>query len=154
MSFTNKVLATSILALTGFAAQAENVSNPFAVELTQLYAVTQPGAPDPSGDSMCKDKYGEYLGSALDGKYDINTSTLMMSAEANYLGSMVKMFPLGIAHTYAFMTDGVPPALSDRQINRIIVNVSTDFEKVEGDVMFVTGGEFNCVLSNLPANNM
>jgi hypothetical protein len=52
------------------------------------------------------------------------------------------------------MTDGVPPALSDRQINRIIVNVSTDFEKVEGDVMFVTGGEFNCVLSNLPANNM
>lgn len=147
-------LATAATVAASGAAFAAAHANNYEVELTQLYAVTQPGAPDPAGDETCKTDFGQHVGQTLSGSYSIDTTTLKMSATAVFLGTEVTLFPLGISGTFAFMSDGVPAALEAEKVNRIVVNVSTDMEKVEGDVLFVTGGEFNCVLSNLPASNM
>jgi len=154
MTLTRLAAVSAVCMLPATAVLAESVSNPYSVDLTEMYAVTQPGSPDPANDEACKEQYAEYMGSTLEGNYTINTETLIMSATAKFLDVDVSLFPLGISGTYAFMSDGVPSALGDRQISRIVVNVSTDFEKVEGDILFVPGGTFNCVLSNLPASNM
>lgn len=76
----------------------------------------------------------------------------MMSATATFEGSEASMFPLGISGRYAFMTDGVPAPLSDMGVNRIILNLSTDFSDKESDVLFNGNAEYNCLLSNRAAN--
>ncbi|WP_420857482.1 hypothetical protein [Marivivens marinus] len=144
--------ALSLAALLPLSAVADSISGTYDNTLDTLYAVSQPGSRAPDGDSYCKETFGKFVGSTVSGTYDINTTTLMMSATATFEGSEASMFPLGISGRYAFMTDGVPAPLSDMGVNRIILNLSTDFSDKESDVLFNGNADYNCLLSNRAAN--
>ncbi len=138
--------AASAIAFGASAAMAEDGET--VVELTVLYAMYPNASPAPRYDWLCEDLFGEYLGGEIATRWRINTSTLIMYAQSEYLGSTVGLHPLGIHGTYAFMSDGVPQPLADRDIHQITFNLNTQFEDPESDVMFVFGGPVNCILSN------
>ena len=141
----------AMLILTPIAAQAEEINGSYDAKLDQLYAVEQTGSRAPAGDSYCMDTFGKFVGTAISGTYAINTQTLIMSATATFEGQDVALFPLGLSSVYAFMSDGVPAPLADMQVHRIIFDLSHDQSTKESDVMFVAGGTYNCMLSNMAA---
>ena len=145
-------MAAILLTLLPGAALAEETEGTYENTLDVLYAVTQQGSPDPAGDGYCQETFGQHLGSTVSGTYKVDTTTFMMSATAVYEGSEAAMFPLGIQGRYAFMTDGVPEALQALHVNRILLNLSTDFETKESDILFTGNDSYNCMLSNHAAN--
>lgn len=146
-----KPLAVALV-LMPLAATAETISGDYDEALSVLYAVSQPGSPEPAGDSYCTETFGNHVGSQVTGSYQIDTSTYMMSATASFQGSEVALYPMGLSGRYAFMSDGVPPALQDMKVNRIVLNMSTDQTEREVDVLLIGDDSYNCVLSNMAAN--
>lgn len=147
--FSSTLTIATLLAPACFAKQIDGT---YQNELSELYAVAQTGTRAPDGDAFCKETFGKFLGTSVSGEYSINTETLIMSATAVYNSATVKMFPLGIEGRYAFMGTDIPQPLSDMHISRVILNMSTDFESKESDIMFNGNDTYNCILSNLPAN--
>lgn len=130
-------------------ALAEHKTGTETVKLTQVYAVTMPGSRDPSMDGACKEKYGSYLGQTVTSKYDINTQTLIMFASSSVFGTPVELHPLGLSTSYSFMSDGVPQALADKGVSRVIFSIKLDYSQPESDVMADLSDTHNCVMSNL-----
>jgi len=147
---TSLAAAAAALVLVGTGAIAEQKTGNFALTLNQVYGTTQTGAYSAAGTAFCQGAMGAFLNTSLTGSYDIDTSTLIMSATAEYMEASVDLYPLGLTGSYTFMSDGVPASLQEKDIDRIIVAISLDFTSIEGDVMIVPGGDYNCVVSNMP----
>lgn len=141
------------MALFGMAltntAMAEQKSGSETVALSQVYGVTMTGSRDPSADGACKQKYGGYLGQKITSKYDINTKTLIMSATSTVFGVPVVLHPMGLSTSYSFMSDGVPKALEDKGVMRVIFSMTRAFKNPESHIMGTLNTTDNCVLSNL-----
>ena len=112
MSKHSQFVTTTLIA-AGFAlnfsgaAYAEEKQGTETVELTQIFAVQNTGSRAPSMDAACKEKYGSRVGSKVTSKYDINTTTLIMTADSEVFSVPVVLHPLGIMGIYSFMSDGV-----------------------------------------------
>lgn len=126
--------------------------------LSEIYGVEKNGSYSVKGTKLCNDTMQAFKNSALKVSYSINPSTLIMSAEASYLGAEVPLYPLGISGTYSFMSDGVPQSLKDKHVDRVIFSLNTGFAGAEGDILIVPASNvmplemYNCVISNKAAN--
>ncbi len=163
-----KKLATSLASLAALAltaapalavgASSDSKTGTVDMLLSEVYGVEQNGSYSVKGTKACNDAMGAFRNSELKVSYSINPSTLIMSANASYMGAEVPLYPLGISGTYSFMSDGVPQSLKDKHVNRVIFSLNTEFADPEGDVMIVpaSGVEplemYNCVISNKPPN--
>ncbi|ACI97883.1 hypothetical protein [Rhodospirillum centenum] len=142
----------ALLSLTALPAVAAEQSGTSTVKLTNLYGVEQTGSRNPGADAACKKAFGSFVGSSMTTTWKVDPSSMMMSAEATYEGAQVRMFPLGIAGTYNFMSDGVPESLAAKKINRLIFALDTSFQNPAGTVLFLMDEKDNCVLSSQPAS--
>lgn len=145
-------LAAAVLCAATSSAIADTRSGTANILLTQVFGVEQNGTFSVEGTRKCQATMGDFVGTQLDVQYSVNTTTGIQFATASYMGSDVPLHPLGIAGRYSFMSNGVPPALSEKKVDRIIFNMSLAFGDAEGDVMVVPGGEYNCVISNMAVN--
>lgn len=130
------------------ASYAEEKSGSETVELTYIFAVQNTGSPAPSMDASCKEKYGSHLGSKVTSKYNINTTTLIMSSESMVFSVPVQLHPLGISGIYSFMSDGVGEQLEKEGVHRVIFSISTNYDNPESDIMLNLDDSYNCILSN------
>jgi hypothetical protein len=144
--------SASLAMIAGVTTAALADTGTSTVTLTEAHAVMNTGAPAPAYDSYCRARFGEYLGQDITTSWSIDTSTLLMHADSEVFGSSVHLFPLGIQGIYAFMSDGVPEALQELHVDRILFKLDSEMEDPESDVMFVFGGPVNCVLSNKASN--
>ena len=155
-----KLLAPSLAILALSAAPALAVGNTGSVDLllSEIYGVEQNGSYSVKGTKVCNEAMGAFRNSALKVSYSINPSTLIMSAEASYMGADVPLYPLGISGTYSFMSDGVPQSWKDKHVDRVIFSLNTGFADPEGDILIVPASNlmpletYNCVISNKATN--
>lgn len=153
MSKYYRLIAITIIA-AGFVlnfpgvSYAEERRGAETVELTHIFAVQNTGSRAPSMDAACKAKHGSRLGSKIVSKYDINTATLIMSAESVVFSVPVQLHPMGITGIYAFMSDGVGDKLEKEGVERVIFSISTKFDNPESDIMMDLDKNYNCILSN------
>jgi hypothetical protein len=147
-------LITSTIVSAGFVLSfsgllfAEEKSGTETVELTYVFAVSNPGSRAPDKDAACKEKHGSRLGSKVISKYDINTTSLKMTAESNLFSVPVQLHPMGIQGVYAFMSDGVGAKLEQEGVERVIFSVSAEFDNPDSDIMMGLDENYNCILSN------
>ena len=147
---TSAFIATTFMGLAfANSALADHKVGTKTVTLTHVFGVKMTGSRDPSADAACKDKYGSYLGQKITSKYDINTKTLIMTASSNVFGTDVELHPLGLSTSYSFMSDGVPQALADKGVSRVIFSVKLNYSNPESDIMAGLNDTNNCVMSNL-----
>ncbi len=145
---------TTTLIAAGFSlyfsgpAYAEEKQGTETVELTKIFAVQNTGSRAPSMDAACMDKYGSRMGSKVMSKYDINTTTLIMTADSEVFSVPVVLHPLGITGIYSFMSDGVGEQLEKEGVSRVIFSISTNFDNPESDIMMNLDANYNCILSN------
>ena len=153
MSKQHRFLAASalsagfVIAFSG-ASFAEERSGTETVELSRIFAVQNNGSRAPGMDAACKEKHDSRLGSKITSKYDINTTTLIMSAESEVFSIPVRLYPMGISGVYAFMSDGVGDQLEKEGVKRVIFSVSMQFDNPESDIMMGLDENYNCILSN------
>lgn len=140
--------SASLAMLAGVSGAAFAETGTSTVTLTEAYAVMNTGAPAPAYDGYCRERFSEHLGQDITTRWSIDTSTLLMHADSEVFGASVHLFPLGIHGIYAFMSDGVPEALKELHVDRVLFKLNSEMEDPESDVMFVFGGPVNCVLSN------
>ncbi len=145
---TAAVIATGLLAALPGTSFAEEKSGTETVELSRIFAVQNTGSRAPAMDAACKEKYGFRLGSKVTSKYDINTISLIMTAESEVFSVPVQLHPLGISGIYAFMSDGVGDQLEKEGVERVIFSVSSQFDNPESDIMMKLDESYNCILSN------
>lgn len=146
--FTTSVIAAGfVLGVPGLTL-AEEKSGTETVELTRIFAVQNTGLRAPGMDAACKDKYGARLGSKVISKYDINTVSLIMTADSEVFSVPVELHPLGITGIYSFMSDGVGDKLEKEGVSRVIFSISTRFDDPESDIMMNLDANYNCILSN------
>lgn len=121
------------------------------VMLSVALGLEQTGAPAPKMDAACKDKFGKYLGEKVTTEYKINTQTLIMSATSTFKAVPTPLFPMGIAGSFSFMSDGIPKPLADLGVMRIIFSLDSNFKNPVSKLMFPLGVEkYNCVLASSP----
>ncbi len=148
-SITTTLLATGfVLSLPGVSV-AEEKSGTETVELSKIFAVQNNGSRAPEMDAACKEKHGARLGSKITSKYDINTVSLIMTAQSEVFSVPVVLHPLGISGIYSFMSDGVGQQLEKEGVKRVIFSVSSSFDNPESDVMMGLDDNYNCILSNM-----
>lgn len=127
---------------------AEEKTGTESVELTKIFAVQNNGSRAPDMDAACKEKHGARLGSKITSKYDINTVSLIMTAQSEVFSVPVVLHPMGITGVYAFMSDGVGEQLEKEGVERVIFSISTQFDNPESDIMMSLDENYNCILSN------
>lgn len=147
--FLTASIVTAAIALVFPAASfAEEKSGTETVELNRIFAVQNTGSRAPDMDAACKERYGSRLGSKITSKYDINTTTLIMTAESEVFSVPVQLHPMGITGVYAFMSDGVGDQLAKEGVERVIFTLSSEFDNPESDIMMDLDENYNCILSN------
>ena len=152
------LLATAMLGLAlGAAAWADHHegagemsdhSGDVTLTYAHISALTETGQPDPARDSDCQADYGDWVGREVMTHYEINPQTLMMHASSTVDGTEVDLFPLGIQGIYAFMSDGVPPALEEENVFRVLFEISTEFEDAESRLMTTLDETTNCLIES------
>lgn len=120
------------------------------VTLDKIYAVMQNATPAPQFDSYCESRFADDLGTETSTDWSINPDTHIMWADTTVFGATASLYPMGIYGTYAFISGELPSTLTDRNVDRVIFKVNTDFEDPEVDLLLTFGAAFNCVLSNKP----
>ncbi len=147
-SITTCMIATAVALSFPGISTAEEKSGTETVELSNIFAVHNTGSHAPSMDAACKNKFGAHLGSKVTSKYDINTTTLIMSAQSEVFSVPVELHPLGIMGIYSFMSDGVGEKLGKEGVQRVIFSISTKYDNPESDIMLKLDDNYNCILSN------
>ena len=147
---TRRLLVSSVImfSLVSGAAFAQSKTGKVTVKLTVAKGYQENGSPAPSKDAACKTKYAAYLGAPVTDTYDINPTTGIMSASANFQNVDTQLFPMGLSGSYSFMSDGVPPELQKIGVMRIIFQISKTFTNPSNSIMFPLETGYNCVLSS------
>ncbi len=146
--FTTTAIAAGLVMSVPMVSFAEEKSGTETVELIKIFAVENNGSRAPSMDGACITKHGPRLGSKITSKYDINTVSLIMTAQSDVFTVPVELHPMGITGVYAFMSDGVGEQLEKEGVERVIFSVSTNFDNPESDIMMKLDDNYNCILSN------
>ncbi|WBQ09419.1 hypothetical protein L2D01_10980 [Hyphomonadaceae bacterium ML37] len=120
------------------------------VQLTLLYAVMQNASPAPQYDAYCQSRFQSYLGTETSTQWNINPQSLIMWADTTVFGATASLTPMGLYGTYAFISGQLPPALTERNVDRVVFVLNESFEDPEVDLLLTFGAPFNCVLSNKP----
>jgi len=88
----------------------EGISGNYSTEITKVQAVRSNGMPLPGTNARpCVDLYSFLVGSWVWYKVDYHQGR--GNATAIVFGQRVALYPTGIAHTYDFISDGVPEYL-------------------------------------------
>lgn len=140
--------AAMVLALMGGAAAAQDHEGDVTLTYSQVSALTQTGQPDPEHDAACQAAFGNWIGRSVETAYNINTRTLMMSAHSTIEGEDVALFPLGIQGLFVFMSDGVPPALGEQRVIRVLFQISMGFDHPESRLMTTLDDDTNCLIES------
>lgn len=143
--FISSVILCSLLSGAAF---AQSKTGKVTVKLTVAQGFQENGTPAPAKDAACKTKYAAYIGAPVTDTYDINPTTGIMSASANFQNVDTKLFPMGLSGSYSFMSDGVPPELQKIGVMRIIFQISKTFTNPSNSIMFPLETGYNCVLSS------
>ena len=141
------VAAVSLMAVTspGFT-QDHDGHNTLTV--TQISGLTNTGAKAPQYDAACRSRYGKWMGQSIRTDWNINPSTLIMSASTTAEGNVVALFPLGLSGSYSFMSDGVPSGLSGQGINRVMFELSLQLGSPESRMLGELGAESQCLIES------
>lgn len=140
--------AAMALALMGGTAVAQNHQGDVTLVYAHISALTQTGQPDPDHDAACQAAFGNWIGQPVETVYDINTQTYMMSAHSTIEGNHVTLYPLGIQGLFAFMSDGVPPALEEQRVIRVLFQISMGFDHPESRLMTTLNDDTNCLIES------
>ena len=135
-------------ALMAAAAVADDHTGDVTLELQSISAMNETGQPDPSRDADCQSAYGDWIGRSVTTEYEVNPVSMMMSATSTVQGSEVDLFPLGIQGIYAFMSDGVPAALEEAHVIRVLFQISMGFDHPESRVMTTLDDTTNCLIES------
>lgn len=135
-------------ALMAAPAVADDHTGDVTLELQSISAMNETGQPDPSRDADCQSAYGDWIGQSVTTEYEINPESMMMSATSTVQGSEVDLFPLGIQGIYAFMSDGVPAALEEAHVIRVLFQISMGFDHPESRVMTTLDDTTNCLIES------
>jgi len=148
LSLSFAILFAMVALVAGLAGAAEQTGTD-TVTLSSAAGLQATGAPAPSMDAACKNKYGKYLGEKVTTQYKIDPKTLLMSASSTFKAVPTPLFPMGISTGYYFMSDGIPQPLKDLGLMRIIFSVDKTFKNPASKLMFPLGIEkFNCLLAS------
>ena len=120
------------------------------VRLDRLYAVMQNASPAPQFDPYCQARFQHSLGTPTSTQWHIDPQTLIMWADTTVFDATASLTPMGLYGIYAFISGQLPPALTERNVDRITFVLNTEFEDPEVDLLLTFGAPFNCVLSNIP----
>jgi hypothetical protein len=142
------VFSLVVSAFISGAAFAQSKTGKVTVKLTVAQGFQENGSPAPAKDAACKTKYAAYIGAPVTDTYDINPTTGIMSASANFQNVDTKLYPMGLSGSYSFMSDGVPPELQKIGVMRIIFQISKTFTNPSNSIMFPLETGYNCVLSS------
>jgi hypothetical protein len=112
--------------------------------LNHFFGLKPNGAPNPSANKLCEDKFHDYMGDATN-NYKINPKTLIMSDETTFHGKTYKLHPLGLAGRYAFGFFQRPA----NPIYAVLFTISTDFNTSNNKINLVLNRSVSCVLTNL-----
>ncbi len=143
--FTIAGLAAALLAAP---AMADDHTGDVTLELQSISAVNETGQPDPSRDADCQSAYGDWIGQSVTTEYRIDPQSMMMSASSTVQGTPVDLFPLGIQGIYAFMSDGVPVALEEEHVFRVMFQISIGYDHPESRVMTMLDDTINCLIES------
>lgn len=138
-------LAAALLAAP---AMADDHTGDVTLELQSISAVNETGQPDPSRDADCQSAYGDWIGQSVTTEYRIDPQSMMMSASSTVQGTPVDLFPLGIQGIYAFMSDGVPAALEEEHVFRVMFQISIGYDHPESRVMTTLDDTINCLIES------
>jgi len=150
LTMKRHMIAGAGLAAALFAgpAMADDHSGDVTLDLQSISAMNQTGQPDPSRDADCQSAYGDWIGQSVTTEYRIDPDTMMMSATSTVQGSEVDLYPLGIQGIYAFMSDGVPPALEEAHVFRVLFQISMGYDHPESRVMTTLDDTTNCLIES------
>ncbi|GLK51677.1 hypothetical protein GCM10017621_11850 [Maricaulis virginensis] len=142
------VSASLAAALFAGPAMADDHTGDVTLELQSISAMNQTGQPDPSRDADCQSTYGDWIGQSVTTEYRIDPQSMMMSANSTVQGTAVDLFPLGIQGIYAFMSDGVPAALEEQHVFRVMFQISMGYDHPESRVMTTLDDTTNCLIES------
>jgi len=129
-------------------AMADDHTGDVTLELQSISAMNQTGQPDPSRDADCQANYGDWIGQSVTTEYRIDPQSMMMSASSTVQATAVDLFPLGIQGIYAFMSDGVPAALEEQHVFRVMFQISMGYDHPESRVMTTLDDTTNCLIES------
>jgi hypothetical protein len=160
------LICIAVVLSSGLACQTVNVGNgsdvhkgEHKVRLQYVHAVQMNGSPDPAHDADCEKQLSQptskFVGMPVSTKYDINSKTLMMSAESMFpspvttqpLEIKIGLDALGLRGTYAFGKFR-PAGLSN--VYAVLFSIKEDFtDPVSTFVVFgPPEQQHNCVISS------
>lgn len=129
------------------------------VKLQYVHAVQQNGSPAPAHDAACRHQLSspnsKFVGMPVSTSYDIDTKTLMMSAESMFpsphsmqpLEFTVNLNALGMKGVYAF---GAFKPTEVSEVYAVLFSISEKFERPSSTFVVYgpKGGDYNCVISS------
>jgi hypothetical protein len=130
---------------TSASAHSPDHKDTVTVTLKTIKALTQAGSPEPEHDKDCRAKFGNLILQSVTTTYNINTETMVMSANSTFQGKRYDLNSLGIAGKYAF---GVFRPSSNLPVYAVLFQISTQFTNPSSELNLNWSNQFNCLVSS------
>ena len=141
-----RMLVVMIIAVFAAAnVDAKILKGTVKTKMASIKAIKKNGSPDPAMNKACHDKYHSWLGKVATTKYDINTTTKMMSASVMFEGQTYDLSALGIASSYSFGKFFNPP---QNDIYAVLFSLSLSGKSPVNSFGVVLNAETNCIVSS------
>jgi hypothetical protein len=143
---TRFVVAVAFAAFS-ISAHAAILKGTVNTKMQTIKALQPNGSPEPSKDPACKSKYGNLIGKVATTTYEINTTTLMMTAVTVFEGQTHKLNALGLANSYSF-GKFYNPLLPPLNMYAALFSLDKQGKNPVNTFNLVLNAETNCVVSS------